>query len=350
MNICSRLRAYLAWKWKVAKITFFSMFYNSHFSSDYVFDTLIQPAFWFVDHFTAVLGPIFVFMVVFLTSTAVFIAYWIGLPYYLQHKNIYFVWGLILFGHYLLINVIFHFLMALTTSPGVPPTDRILQEVTSICKKCIAPKPPRTHHCSVCNTCMLKMDHHCPWLNNCIGHYNHRHFFQYMTFMVIGCAFLMTFGFEIFYEEFIEHWGITSSEEVKANLAEKYPDENLGVFTRRSLVFYETFMTSACFVTLGALTLWHARLIQAGQTSIEAHINKSETKRMAELGKSYRNPYNFGPWFNWYLFLGLVNGRGWLSVFFPSTHKPVGEGLSWNTVYSCSINWTYGELQLSKLS
>jgi palmitoyltransferase len=67
MNICSRLRAYLAWKWKVAKITFFSMFYNSHFSSDYVFDTLIQPAFWFVDHFTAVLGPIFVFMVVFLT-------------------------------------------------------------------------------------------------------------------------------------------------------------------------------------------------------------------------------------------------------------------------------------------
>jgi len=350
MNICSRLRAYLAWKWKVTKITFFSMFYNAHFSSDYVFDTLIQPAFWFVDHFTAVLGPIFVFMVVFLTSTAVFIAYWIGLPYYLEHKNICFVWGLIVFGHYLLINVIFHFLMALTISPGVPPSDRILQEVTSICKKCIAPKPPRTHHCSVCNNCMLKMDHHCPWLNNCIGHYNHRHFFLYMTFMVIGCAFLMSFGFEVFYEEFIEHWGIAGGEQVKMNLTEKYPDQNFGVFNRRSLVFYETFMTSACFVTLGALTLWHARLIHAGQTSIEAHINKSETKRMAELGKSYRNPYNFGPWFNWYLFLGLVDGRGWGSVFFPSAHKPVGEGLSWNSVYSCNINWTYGELQLSKLS
>lgn len=30
-----------------------------------------------------------------------------------------------------------------------------------ICKKCDSPKPPRTHHCSVCNKCVLKMDHHC---------------------------------------------------------------------------------------------------------------------------------------------------------------------------------------------
>lgn len=30
-----------------------------------------------------------------------------------------------------------------------------------ICKKCDYPKPPRTHHCSVCKKCILKMDHHC---------------------------------------------------------------------------------------------------------------------------------------------------------------------------------------------
>ena len=34
-------------------------------------------------------------------------------------------------------------------------------EVVSICKKCISPKPPRAHHCSVCGKCILKMDHHC---------------------------------------------------------------------------------------------------------------------------------------------------------------------------------------------
>ena len=100
-------------------------------------------------------------------------------------------------GHYLLINISFHFFMAFLTSPGKPPSDKVLEQVSSVCKKCIAPKPPRTHHCSVCNTCILNMDHHCPWLNNSVGHHNHRHFFLYMVFMVMGCAFIMTFGFEI---------------------------------------------------------------------------------------------------------------------------------------------------------
>lgn len=30
------------------------------------------------------------------------------------------------------------------------------------CRKCDAPKPERTHHCSVCKRCVLLMDHHCP--------------------------------------------------------------------------------------------------------------------------------------------------------------------------------------------
>jgi len=316
----------------MTRIIFLSMFYNSHLSADYVFDTLMQPAFWFVDSFTQILGPIFVCLVIFLTFTAVFIAYWIGLPYYLEHKNIYLVYFLILLGHYLLINVVFHFFAALLTHPGTQPGDTTsLKQVAAVCKKCILPKPPRTHHCSVCNCCILKMDHHCPWLNNCVGHHNHRYFFLYMVWMVVGCSFLMLFGFEIAWEEFIVQWGVQRNEEPVL----------LGI-NRRALVFYETFMTTGCFFTLGGLTLWHAKLIQAGQTSIEAHINRSETQRLAELGKTYRNPYNFGPRQNWHLFLGLVGGRGWSSVLLPSLHPPLGDGLTWDSIYSCKVDWTYG--------
>ena len=209
------------------------------------------------------------------------------------------------------------------------------------------------------------MDHHCPWLNNCVGHYNHRHFFLYMVFTVVGCSFIMAFGFEVFFEEFYEHWWGDGG----LNLEMKYPNLNIGVFSRKSLVFYEAFMSTACFLSLGGLCLWHARLISAGQTSIEAHINRSEERRLAQLGRIYHNPYNFGTLHNWYLFLGesfskfecfinftlycwkgLVDGRGWLSVLLPSRHKPVGDGLSWDSIYNCKINFTFGDPSIQKLS
>ena len=228
--------------------------------------------------------------------------------------------------------------MALTTPPGgVPaqnqptkeysPEAMVLKQVTSICKKCIGPKPPRTHHCSVCDNCVLKMDHHCPWLNGCVGHFNHRYFFQYMVYMVTGCLFLMVFGFEILYNELFGE---------KTTV-----DPVFSLFSERSMIIYEAFLTTGCFLCLGGLTLWHAKLITNGETSIEAHINVSERKRYLneKLGKGYVNPYDFGPWRNWCLFFGLVNGRGWGSVFWPSVHPPKGDGLEWDSVYSCDIKW-----------
>ncbi|EJT98773.1 zf-DHHC-domain-containing protein [Dacryopinax primogenitus] len=46
--------------------------------------------------------------------------------------------------------------------PTPPPQERW-------CRICDAGKPERTHHCSSCNRCHLKMDHHCVWLATCIG-------------------------------------------------------------------------------------------------------------------------------------------------------------------------------------
>ena len=40
---------------------------------------------------------------------------------------------------------------------------------------------------------------------------------------------------------------------------------------------------------------------------------RSETRRLRSQGKVYRNPYDFSPWHNWCLFLGMIDGRGWTS-------------------------------------
>lgn len=46
----------------------------------------------------------------------------------------------------------------------------------TLCKKCNASRPERTHHCTICGKCIMRMDHHCPWINNCVGFKNHKFF------------------------------------------------------------------------------------------------------------------------------------------------------------------------------
>eukprot|EP00741_Cyanophora_paradoxa_P001067 tig00000455_g1028.t1 len=92
--------------------------------------------------------------------------------------------------------VIVSYLRAVYSDPGcvpksLPLTPAQQQEVTAArqaaangeplrgrryCFKCDAPKPERTHHCSICNRCRMRFDHHCPWISNCVGYGNHKFF------------------------------------------------------------------------------------------------------------------------------------------------------------------------------
>ncbi|KAH6916022.1 DHHC palmitoyltransferase-domain-containing protein [Coprinopsis sp. MPI-PUGE-AT-0042] len=52
-------------------------------------------------------------------------------------------------------------------------------------------KPPRTHHCSVCNVCRLDFDHHCPWLGNCVTIQRRK------VFVLLLLLFSLTFGIAV---------------------------------------------------------------------------------------------------------------------------------------------------------
>ena len=153
-----------------------------------------------------------------------------------------------------------------------------------------------------------------------------------MTYTVLGCLYIMIFGFEILWYEFFPSGdNITSTSDRflnDTNVDNSYAnsEDTFSILSRRSIITYEAFITTGCFLVLGGLCIWHGRLISRGETSIEAHINQSERKRLKQLGgKPYRNPYDFGPWYNWCLFLGMIDGRGWKHVIFPSSHKPYGK-------------------------
>lgn len=55
------------------------------------------------------------------------------------------------------------------------------------CRKCDSEKPDRTHHCSMCGECVLKMDHHCPWINNCVGFHNQKFFLLFIFYTDLYC-------------------------------------------------------------------------------------------------------------------------------------------------------------------
>ena len=56
------------------------------------------------------------------------------------------------------------------------------------CYRCNKIKPPRTHHCSLCERCVLRMDHHCPWVGNCIGFHNHKFFINFTFWAAAATA------------------------------------------------------------------------------------------------------------------------------------------------------------------
>lgn len=50
------------------------------------------------------------------------------------------------------------------------------------CFVCNLVKPERTHHCSRCGKCWLKMEHHCPWVNNCVRQSNQKYFYTFLFY------------------------------------------------------------------------------------------------------------------------------------------------------------------------
>ncbi|XP_063261566.1 palmitoyltransferase ZDHHC16 isoform X6 [Prinia subflava] len=297
--------------WHYGHLCLRSLLYNSFTNGDVVLDSLFEPVYWLVDHVTR----------------------WFGVTY----TPAWICWHLA-YGHWNLIMIVFHYYMAITTSPGHPPQAKNDLTGVSICRKCIAPKPARTHHCSICNRCVLKMDHHCPWLNNCVGHYNHRYFFSFCLFMTMGCIYCSISGWEMFRDAYaaIERMKLLEKERLQVAANQTYYQTPPPTFSFRQRAFHKSVvylwvLCSSVALALGALTLWHAALITRGETSIERHINRKERQRLQKKGKVFRNPYSYGSWDNWKVFLGVDVPRHWLTrVLLPSPHLPHGTGLSWD--------------------
>jgi len=148
---------------------------------------------------------------------------------------------------------------ACKTDPGRPPKEWVpdtemasmmddYERTSRYCNKCCSHKPPRTHHCSLCNRCVLRMDHHCPWINNCVGFYNYKYFVLFLFYTTVcstnAVALLIGRGFVAATE-------LTSAELVCMWL--------LGV------------VVVPTGILVGCLLSYHISLIVKNYTTIESH-------------------------------------------------------------------------------
>ncbi|CAF3163893.1 unnamed protein product [Rotaria socialis] len=129
----------------------------------------------------------------------------------------------LLFGFYIIFNLIGNLFLCMATDTSVDtiicpvllpqqniPTsmsdknnqqDIIFQHCNwRYCYNCEVNVPPRTQHCHLCKRCILKRDHHCSFLGRCIGFRNIRYYVCFLIWTGIGLCYCNILHVDYTYE------------------------------------------------------------------------------------------------------------------------------------------------------
>eukprot|EP00304_Pavlova_gyrans_P004337 CAMPEP_0206051020 /NCGR_PEP_ID=MMETSP1466-20131121/30524_1 /ASSEMBLY_ACC=CAM_ASM_001126 /TAXON_ID=44452 /ORGANISM="Pavlova gyrans, Strain CCMP608" /LENGTH=308 /DNA_ID=CAMNT_0053426141 /DNA_START=130 /DNA_END=1056 /DNA_ORIENTATION=- len=238
-------------------------------------------------------------------------------------------------GLWILINLVFNYLRCVFMSPGYPGKDVEMPDeeysdnartdhIWRWCSRCKAPKPPRSHHCSVCRRCVLKMDHHCPWVNNCVGHRNYRHFLLFVFYLFIGAIFiLMTTMLNRLHDT--SDW---------PRRLRRY--SFLGPIPAQAGQFalFQIVLAFSAAIALVLFAAWHIYLTCTGQTTLEFYINAADRRDARRLGQQWINPFDHGLKANWEEVLQAPPCG--LTQFLPSIAEPSTDGMHWRGLAAAS--------------
>lgn len=171
------------------------------------------------------------------------------------------------------------------------------------------PKPERTHHCSVCKTCVLKFDHHCPWLNQCVGVGNERYFVLFMVWLSLGCTVVCCSG-----------WPTVRAAVTFAPW--HYP------YTPRLFALLTFALCAIMGFALAVMSAWQLLIVGWGETSVENSDNTHYRELCKRKGLPFSNVYDIGFVHNILLFfnVGPYSSNSYLSILAPWRVEPYSDG------------------------
>ncbi|KAG0330139.1 hypothetical protein BGZ99_008002 [Dissophora globulifera] len=279
------------------------------------------------------LGPVLLLTAFVLLSITIFCFFTVYLPFHYswtEGTGFFGNWAYILhlsWSLYLVWGIIANYYYAVRTPPGgildgVSSTgdamfQDVLQEIETYtefpptCKRCHLPKPERTHHCSVCKRCVLKYDHHCPWIHNCVGHFNHRFFLMFLTYLSIACVYFVIMGAGPF-----------------LFAADTESEKEWPYLMDRAVVAFSEVLAVAIGVAVGGMAVWHWYLALSAQTTLEQYNNAYIKKICKKRGETFTNMYSFGIAGN-FMDIFNIGPRGhypWYTALLPLPIPPIGNG------------------------
>lgn len=182
------------------------------------------------------------------------------------------------------------------------------------CVVCQTQRPPRAHHCHLCNVCVLKRDHHCFFTGCCIGLRNQRHFviFTFYASLAIAYSILHCVAY-ILLEYLVSNspWDLLLPVTV-IRVVLGYISVGLlfRVLVLYSLVWF--------LITAFGFLVEQARIIRRGATSFEEE-NGIKIGNLASVEEN----------------VAAVFGRRWYLNFLVPLHcffPPTDNGITWNHI------------------
>jgi len=172
---------------------------------------------------------------------------------------------------------------------GHQPQTAAMEVPSKFCKSCNIWRPPRAHHCRVCDGCVETQDHHCVWLNNCVGRRNYRYFYTYIASATLLALLLIAFA-----ATHIQIYALQHDQTFSTALSAR---------TQERVAFALLLYAALAFAYPASLWGYHVFLIARGETTRE-YLN---TMKFAP--KDRHRPFSQNGWLrNWVTV--LVRPRG----------------------------------------
>jgi len=162
----------------------------------------------------------------------------------------------------------------------------------TFCTRCETRRPPRAHHCRICQRCVRKMDHHCPWINNCVGEFNQKYFLQFLIY--VGLLSIYAGALTLFsWSQYDENEPTTTTEQV-------------GELARHSRLIHTVLLSTICAIFgifVVAIMFNQLYAIFRDETMVESVQRRGSIRRRPEFNKRQLLARVCGPNIHWSLWM-----------------------------------------------